>query len=228
MKMSVLSNLKVLVAAAGVLGMSVQAQAGTITIDPATAVSCAAEPEPEPVCLALTGPETSQAAINLVIYPFMGAGVIEGYKQNAGEAGDSGPGGNYYTTTFSNGNSNALITWDGSLYFTADPLYLLVKDGNHSPAWYLFALTDWDGKDTLSVENFWVPDGVPDVKAKGKGKGESDGGGAISHVTIYGKPSGPDLFCTNCVSVPDGGSATILLGMGLLGLVALRRRMGRI
>lgn len=209
--MTVLNNFKVLVAAVGLVGMSAQAQAATITIDPATTPGC----YDEPVCLALTGNETGQAFIDLVIYPFMGVGVIEGYKQNEGEAGDSGPGAPYYTTTFSNDNSNALITWDGPLYFTADPLYLLVKDGNHSPAWYLFALTDWNGQDTLSLENFWAGDG-------------KDGGGEISHVTIYGRPGGPDLFCTNCVSVPDGGSATILLGMGLLGLAALRRRMGRI
>jgi hypothetical protein len=72
--------------------------------------------------------------------------------------------------------------------------YLLVKDGNAVPRWYLFQLDalGWDGSEQIILEDFW-----------------SSGIGSISHVALYGVP------------IP---AAIWLLGGGLIGLVALRRR----
>ena len=78
-------------------------------------------------------------------------------------------------------------------------VYLLVKDGNHEPAWYLFDLMNipsgvgWNGTDTIEVTSFWP------------------NGGAISHVSLYGPTAVPEPM------------TLILLGFGLLGLAGIRR-----
>ena len=50
-----------------------------------------------------------------------------------------------------------------------DPTYMLIKDGNHTPSWYLFDISAWDGISELSGSGFW----------------ENTNGG-ISHISIYG------------------------------------------
>lgn len=115
-----------------------------------------------------------------------------------------------YTTTFYNSSTDpkdATITYDGSGDFV-DPsnAWLLVKDGFHDPAWYLFNLTalGWSaGTETLQLLNFWP------------------GSGAISHVALYGgsvqDPSGSP-------NVPDSGATIALMGIALAGLGFLKRR----
>lgn len=125
------------------------------------------------------------------------------YKQDQGAGSDAGSLAGYYTTTFFDtptDPSGATIaqTVAGAPAPSVIAKYLLVKDGKHSPAWYLFDLEalGWDGMETLSLTTFWP------------------GGGAISHVSLHGART----------SVPDGGATAALLGLGMLGLAAIRRK----
>ena len=152
-----------------------------------------------------TGTQTSQAQINAAIAPIIGT-ATELYKQDVGGS-ESGSLAGSYTATFSNtpgDPSNALITYDGGS-IVGDTAWLLVKDGNNNPAWYLFNLTDlgWNGTDDVILTGFW-PDN-----------------GAISHVALYGTTGGGGN------GVPDAGSSLALLGLALMGLAGIRQRIAR-
>ena len=119
------------------------------------------------------------------------------YKSNVG-GGEEGPLAGSYRTTYSNTQSdpsNALIEYTGGPSIGGDEIWLLIKDGKHDPAWYLFDLDelDWDGISDLILSNFWP------------------GNGAISNVSLYGTP----------VSEP---ATMLLLGAGLLGIALFGRR----
>jgi len=149
-----------------------------------------------------SGPENSQKDINALIAPIIGA-ATEVYKQDVGAGSDTGSLAGSYTTTFSNSASDptdALIKYvSGGI---VNPVaWLLVKDGNHSPGWYLFNLTalGWNGIEDLNLTGFWPNQG------------------AISHVTMYGGGGMP--------GVPDGGATLGLLSLAMLGLNRLRQRL---
>jgi hypothetical protein len=120
----------------------------------------------------------------------------EQYKQNAGGSEEKPLAGSYQTT-FNGDLSGGSIAFTGGAYL-AGQMFLFVKDGNHNPAWYLFDLDElgWNGQETLTLRNFWPE------------------GGAISHVSLFGGFS----------TVPEPATLS-LLGIGLFGLAALRRRM---
>lgn len=144
------------------------------------------------------GDQTSQAQIDATIAAFLGSATFQ-YKQDQG-GGESGALAGSYNTVFLNtptDPSGATITYTGGAVL-ADTRFLLVKDGNATPAWYLFNLTalGWNGTDTLNLANFWPNQG------------------AISHVSLYGGGT----------SVPDSGTTVALLGASLLALGMLRRR----
>jgi hypothetical protein len=125
---------------------------------------------------------------------------------DAPETVEEGPAQGSYTTVFDNeplDPEDATITWDGPGVIT-DPTYLLVKDGNQVPAWYLFDISSWDGKETIYLTGFW-----PDE-------------GAISHISIFGNEFDPDPD-PDPDPTPDGGSVAMLLGMSLMGLAGIRR-----
>jgi hypothetical protein len=151
-----------------------------------------------------TGNQTSQAQINAAIAPIIGS-AVELYKQDVGAGSDSGSLAGSYVTTFSNSASDpadALIDYVGGSIVGATA-WLLVKDGNQTPAWYLFNLTllGWNGTDDLVLTGFWP------------------GNGAISHVALYGTPGGGGN------TVPDAGTTMALLGLGLGALGFARRKM---
>lgn len=165
--------------------------ANALVITPSTPVCGTA------TCLLMTGNQTSQAQINTVIAEALGSST-ELYKQNVGGA-ELGDFAGSYLTEFQNTPADpkdATIKYVGGPVLTGGT-HLLVKDGNHSPAWYLFKLS-WDGLEQITLNNFWPNQG------------------AISHVTIYGvdKPT---------TQVPEPGTL-LLVGAGMLGLGFLRRR----
>lgn len=119
------------------------------------------------------------------------------YKAEVG-GGEEGFYRNSYDTVFSNTDTDpedALITYVGGSVINCSECYLSVKDGNHSPAMYVFDISGWNGMDSIELLGFWPA------------------GGAISHVAIWGP--------TSLVAEPK---TIALLGMGMILLGVLRRR----
>jgi hypothetical protein len=141
----------------------------------------------------LVGNETSQAAINAIIGPQITPAVLL-YNADP-SSGESGALWDSYATAFNGDLSGATISYTGGDIVGPDS-YLLVKDGNHAPAWYLFGLSDagWNGMEDLVLSGFW-PDG-----------------GAISHVTLYGTQSVPEP------------TTMLLFGSGILFVGAFGRK----
>jgi hypothetical protein len=161
-------------------------QAEAISITPATTA-------------VTTGNETSQAAIDLIIAAFI-AGSDELYKMEVEGLVEIGDLAGSYDTEFFNSPDDPE---DATIEYVGGPIvsptaFLLVKDGNSTPAWYLFNLTSlgWDGMETLTLTDFWV------------------GRGAISHVTLYG----------GTTTVPEPATLS-MVALGLFGVGAVRRRL---
>ena len=153
----------------------------------------------------LSGTDTSQAAINSIIFPYFDGvcdDVLELYKQDVDDPEEPLPFAGSYTTTFSNSASDpedALVHYDGGASIGGECIFMLVKGGGPPgiTAWYLFNISDWNGTDNLVLTDFWL------------------GPGAISHITLY---AGGE------VRVPDGSSTVLLLGLGLSALAIASRR----
>ena len=75
--------------------------------------------------------------------------------------------------------------------------FLIVKDGKHNPAQFLIDLSDWDGIETIELQDFWL-----------------DEGGSISNIQIW---------AAETTSVPEPGILAVF-GAGLVGLGFARRR----
>ena len=176
---------------ASVIALSVCANANALSITPSTTAF-------------LTGNETSTSDIEDIIGQNLPLGVtsmVELYKSDVPSA-EGGLFATYYDTQYFNSPGDpedATITWTGTGNNYITGAFLLVKDGNQTPAWYLFDLRNsWNGMEQLTLTDFWPSQG------------------AISHVALYsGGTSGNE--------VPE--PATMLLfGAGLAGLAAARRR----
>lgn len=157
---------------------------------------------------ALTGNQTKQGDIDAAILITLGSST-ERYKAEVGGP-ETGSASAYYETRFSNTTndpSDAYIDWVGPAAIKALGSFLLVKDGNQTPAWYLFRLADlgWTENKDLDLQDFWP------------------GNGAISHVTLYGTgtvtpPAGSSH------PVPEPGAMTLWLMVAVGGAFAARRK----
>lgn len=173
-----------------VLSFASTTQASTITLTPSSpgmmGGTCVGN---EPACV--------YAAFLLV----NNGSLVLYYKSNVGGV-DEGSFADDYDTLFANSTtdpSDATISWLGLGTITCPACYLVIKDGSgHTPDYYFYDLSTWNGIDTLALEGFWP------------------NGGAISHVSIWGAET------SALQPVPEPGTL-LLLGTGLL-LVARRMR----
>jgi hypothetical protein len=132
------------------------------------------------------------------------------YKANRGGSEEGSFAGDY-STAFAP-PTTALITWDG---FGADIIncptcFLVAKDGNSTPNWFLFNLGSWDGEEEISIGTLFYktnPNGNQIVQD-------------FSHVSIW---SGVGGGGGGEVEIPEPG-VLFLMGAGLLGLGLARRR----
>jgi hypothetical protein len=143
------------------------------------------------------GEETSNGGAITEAEAACSCDLVGAYKQDVGGP-ESGPLATSYSTSFANSPSDPS---EFTITYTGGPVvqpvrWLLVKDGNSDPAWYLFNLSTlgWNGTDVVHGTGFWP------------------GKGAVSHV---------ELFTTN-QQVPEPTSL-LLLGAGLLALSLLYR-----
>ena len=127
------------------------------------------------------------------------------YKQNAGTGGtEEGSYAASYTTTFNDDRSGGLIDYiSGPVAFCTE-CYLVVKDGNNSPAQYFFDISGWNGTEDITLSGFWPQNG------------------SISHVSIHGVATDPPLEDDPPSSVPEPTSF-LLISAGF-GMVAMRLR----
>ena len=100
------------------------------------------------------------------------------YKQNEG-SGEEGSLTGSYSTTF-NGDLSGSTTTYGSGTNADNSTWLIVKDGNNLPQWYVFDISTWNGTDDFNLENFW----------NGNDSNNASQNGAISHFSIWSGPGG--------------------------------------
>lgn len=194
---------KSILAAASAVFLAVNAHALTIT--PTSGVNGVTR---------WSGDQTSQSQINTIIGPIISPST-ELYKNNAVGGSNLGSeealalAGSYHTvygqtTDF----SSATITYTGG-NIVGPTAYMVVKDGNADPAWYLFNLTalTWNGQETLNLSGFWA--GVT---------------GSISHISLYGISTPPGDIPPP--SVPDSSSTVALIGLAFMALSFFKRKMG--
>ena len=184
---------RTLVVAGIMMGAASQAQA--LSISPTTT----------PVWYSNTTPALDAAAVASIVGSPVSLALV--YKQDVGSATDTGTAAGLYSTsfTYTTGASGATISWDGpSMAISCPTCYVVVKDGNNTPAQYLFTLNSWNGTDNLVFSDFWPANG------------------AISHIAIFnnaGEGGGGTV-----AAIPEASTYGMMLaGLGLVGFAARRK-----
>jgi hypothetical protein len=125
------------------------------------------------------------------------------YKDNVGGSEEGSFASSYKTTYYNTPTDpqDAEIKYTtGGAVISGSPIYLLVKDGNQTPIWYIFDISSWNGTEKIQLKTFWPAQG------------------AISHVGIY-------TGTRTTTTVPDAGSTVALLGLALTSIGFLRRKL---
>jgi protein with PEP-CTERM/exosortase system signal len=125
------------------------------------------------------------------------------YKYNAGGSESGGFASSYsgtYTPTLTAAQDLTISYGSGSV-ISGTAIYLLVKDSNLSPKWYIFDISSWDGKEQIKVDGYY-PQQL-----------------GISYASIFSGQGG-------AAKVADAGSSLALLGLGLTALGLVRRKFG--
>jgi hypothetical protein len=188
--------LSALVAAMVPMVMMVAQPAAALTLSPSTPDCAGQAPNASPCLLEAND---DQGSNDIDWLADLGIDASLAYKQNVGEAPDPAPAMDWYTTDFDPDvdPEDATITWIGPGAITCPICYLMVKDGNATPARYLFDISSWDGLETIVLTGFWL------------------GKGSISHVAIY---------VSDIQLIPEP-LTLLLFGTGLaVGGARLRRR----
>jgi len=106
----------------------------------------------------------------------------------------------YFANTTTDAEDATISYLNTGNFIAGSPIWLLAKGGGGTPTVYLWDLTDiWNGTETLEIRDLWL------------------GRGAISNVQIWTGPS----------HVPDAGTTLVLLGAGMIGIGAMRRRLSK-
>lgn len=177
---------------AGMMGVASQAQA--LSISPSTT----------PVWYSNTTPALNAAAVASIVSSPVTLALV--YKQDYG-GGEGGTAAGLYSTSFVNttGPSGATISWDGpSMAISCPTCYVVVKDGNNTPAQYLFTLNSWNGTENLNFSGFWPTNG------------------SISHIAIYNNVTSSGGGSIAAIPEPET-YAMLLAGLGLVGFAARRK-----